>query len=96
MLQRLAIALGQIKASNTSKTLLNEIRSIVFLCIDQKIKRILKIVKHLIITSYYLISRQNRKIWKSHIRAINSKTSATTCNEQFELSDGYQIILDIY
>ena len=57
MLQRLAIALGQIKASNTSKTLLNEIRSIVFLCIDQKIKRILKIVKHLIITSYYLISR---------------------------------------
>ena len=57
MLQRLAIALGQIKASNTSKTLLNGIRSIVFLCIDQKIKRILKIVKHLIITSYYLISR---------------------------------------
>ena len=36
MLQGLPIALAQIKAGNTSKNLLNEIRQIIILCIEQK------------------------------------------------------------
>ena len=36
MLKRLPIALAQIKAGNNSESLLNEIRQIVILCIDQK------------------------------------------------------------
>ena len=36
MIKRLPIALAQIKAGNNSKSLLNEIRQIVYLCIDQK------------------------------------------------------------
>ena len=36
MLKRLPIALAQIKAGNKSESLLNEIRQIVILCIDQK------------------------------------------------------------
>ena len=36
MLQRLPIALAQIKAGNNSESLLNEIRHIVILCINQK------------------------------------------------------------
>ena len=35
MLQRLPIALAQVKAGNNSESLLNEIRQIVFLCINQ-------------------------------------------------------------
>ena len=36
MLQRLAIALAQVKACNTSENLLNEIRQIIYFCIKQK------------------------------------------------------------
>ena len=36
MLQRLPIALGQVKAPNTSENLLNEIRQIIFFCIEKK------------------------------------------------------------
>ena len=36
MLQRLPIALAQIKAGNNSESLLNEVRQIVYLCICQK------------------------------------------------------------
>ena len=36
MLKRLPIALAQIKAGNNSESLLNQIRQIVILCIDQK------------------------------------------------------------
>ena len=36
MLQRLPIALPQVKAGNTSETLLNEIRQIIYSFIDQK------------------------------------------------------------
>ena len=36
MLQRLPIALTQVKAGNTSENLLNEIKQIIILCIDQK------------------------------------------------------------
>ena len=36
MLKRLSIALAQVKAGNNSESLLNEIRQIVFFCIDQK------------------------------------------------------------
>ena len=36
MLQRLPITLAKVKASNTSENLLNEIRQIYILCIDQK------------------------------------------------------------
>ena len=35
MLQRLPIALAQVKAGNNSESLLNEIRQIVYLCINQ-------------------------------------------------------------
>ena len=40
MLKRLPIALAQIKAGNNSESLLNEIRQIIIICIDQK--RLLK------------------------------------------------------
>ena len=40
MLKRLPIALAQIKAGNNSEILLNEIRQIIIICIDQK--RLLK------------------------------------------------------
>ena len=36
MLQRLPIALSQVKAGNTSENLLNEIRKTYILCIEQK------------------------------------------------------------
>ena len=36
MLQRLPMVLAQIKAGNTSENLLNEIRQIINLCIEQK------------------------------------------------------------
>ena len=36
MLKRLPIALAQVKAGNNSESLSNEIRQIVYLCIDQK------------------------------------------------------------
>ena len=36
MLKRLPIALAQIKVGNNSNSLLNEIRQIAYLCIDQK------------------------------------------------------------
>ena len=36
MLKRLPIALAQVKVDNNSESLLNEIRQIVILCIDQK------------------------------------------------------------
>ena len=36
MLQRLPIALKQVKAGNTSENLLNEIRKIIYFCIEQK------------------------------------------------------------
>ena len=36
MLKRLSIALAQVKAGNNSESLLNEIRQIVYSCIDQK------------------------------------------------------------
>ena len=36
MLQRLPIALAKIKSGNNSESLLNEIRQIVYLCINQK------------------------------------------------------------
>ena len=36
MLKRLPMALAQVKAGNNSERLLNEIRQIVYLCIDQK------------------------------------------------------------
>ena len=36
MLKRLPIVLAQVKAGNNSDSLLNEIRQIVILCIDQK------------------------------------------------------------
>ena len=36
MLQRLPIALAQVKAGNNSENLLNEIRQIVYFCISQK------------------------------------------------------------
>ena len=36
MLQRLPIALTQIKAGNNSESLLNEIRQIIYSCINQK------------------------------------------------------------
>ena len=36
MLQRLPITLAKVKAGNTSENLLNEIRQIYILCIDQK------------------------------------------------------------
>ena len=35
MLQRLTIALAQVKAGNNSESLLNKIRQIVYLCINQ-------------------------------------------------------------
>ena len=40
MLQRLPITLAQVKEGNTSESLLNEIRQIVYFCIIQK--RVLK------------------------------------------------------
>ena len=40
MLQRLPITLAQVKEDNTSESLLNEIRQIVYFCIIQK--RVLK------------------------------------------------------
>ena len=36
MLHRLPIALAQVKAGNTSENLLNEIRKLCILCIEQK------------------------------------------------------------
>ena len=36
MLQRLPIAIAQVKAWNNSESLLKEIRQIVYLCINQK------------------------------------------------------------
>ena len=36
MLKRLPIALAQVKAGNNSESLLNEIRRLFILCIDQK------------------------------------------------------------
>ena len=36
MLQRLPIAFAQVKPSNNSEILLNEIRQVVFLCINKK------------------------------------------------------------
>ena len=45
MLQRLLIALSQVKAANNSKNLLTEIRQIVVLCINLK-----KLLKKYIIT----------------------------------------------
>ena len=36
MLQRLPIALAQVKAGNSSQNLLNEIRQIIIYCINQK------------------------------------------------------------
>ena len=36
ILQRLSIALAQLKAGNTSENLLNEIREIIYFCIKQK------------------------------------------------------------
>ena len=36
MLQILPIALAQVKAGNNSENLLNEIRQIVYLCVNQK------------------------------------------------------------
>ena len=45
MLQRLPIALVQVKKGNTPENLLNEIRKIIYLCIEQK-----KLLKKYIIT----------------------------------------------
>ena len=45
MLQRLPVALAHIKAGDNSETLLNEIRQIVYFCINQK-----KLPKKYIIT----------------------------------------------
>ena len=45
MLQRLPIALAQVKKDNNSENLLNEIRQIVTLCINQK-----KLLKNYTIT----------------------------------------------
>ena len=39
MLQRLPIALAQVKAGNTSENLLNKLRQINVLCIEQKKSR---------------------------------------------------------
>ena len=39
MLQRLPIALAQVKVGNTSENLLNELRQINVLCIEQKKSR---------------------------------------------------------
>ena len=36
MLQRLSIALAQVKAGNTSENVLNKIRKTIYFCIDQK------------------------------------------------------------
>ena len=36
MLQRLPIAFAQVKAGHTSENLLNEIRQIIYFCIEQK------------------------------------------------------------
>ena len=36
MLQRLPVTLAQIKAGNSPENLLNEIRQIIFFCIEQK------------------------------------------------------------
>ena len=43
MLQRLLMALAQVKAGNTSENLLNKIRKIIYFCIEQK--KLLKIYK---------------------------------------------------
>ena len=45
MLQRLPIALAQAKAGNTSENLLNEIRQVVYSCMEQE-----KLLKKYIIT----------------------------------------------
>ena len=66
ILQRLAIALAQVKASSTSENLLNEVRQVIysFYQAEEITKkewilylRILKIVKHRILTDYYSIFR---------------------------------------
>ena len=36
MLEKLSIALAQVKAGNTSENLLNEIRQIIFLCSEKR------------------------------------------------------------
>ena len=43
MLQRLLMALAQVKAGNTSENLLNKIRKIIYFCIEQK--KLLKMYK---------------------------------------------------
>ena len=56
MLQRLPIAFAQIKAVNTSEKLLNEIRQIIYSLYQAK-ENMNELVKHLIFTEYYSISR---------------------------------------
>ena len=47
MLQRLPIAYVQVKAGNTSKNLLKEIRLIIHICIEEK-KKLKKLYKNII------------------------------------------------
>ena len=63
MLQRLPIAIAQVKAGYTSANFLNEIKKIILFVNQINKKRyswILKIVKHLILIEYYLIFHKKR------------------------------------
>ena len=66
MFQRLPIALAQVETGNNLESLLNEIRPIVYLCINQK-----KLLKNYINTNKSIIQKMNTIFMKSE----NSKNS---------------------
>ena len=94
MLQRLPIALAQVKADNTSENLLSEIRQIIHS--SYQAKEITKKVYIIITNSIKLLNRTDNIFMNS----MNSSTpdprkfSVPTLNEELELPDGpilYQI-----
>ena len=79
MLQRLPIALAQIKAGNTSENLLNEIIQIIYSLCQAK-RNYKRKDKH--------VALSNLSIYYTWKNIKKCKISAPTWNEEFELPDG--------
>ena len=83
MLQRLLIALAQIKADNTSGNFLKEIRQMIYSLLRAK-----EITKKEIQQYQILAFTIHGKIIKKSYKNNKFKISAPTWNEEFELPDG--------
>ena len=95
MLQRLPIALAQVKADNTSENLLSEIRQIIHS--SYQAKEITKKVYSIITNSIKLLNRTDNIFMNSMNSSAPDpgKFSVPTLNEELELPDGpilYQIL----